>query len=447
MVWASAISRGDGNAEMMNNRLPEKYAAPYIIGIGGVGMAGIARLLMAMGVPVAGSDLRASEITLTLEADGVLVEVGDYSPDLLQRASCVITPVSMGYASKVWIYCMTHQIPVLNKVQALSEILSASQCEPVYVLGSTSRGKVARMIAEATHIGWLCGLVPIDGDDRLVHFARRMAVELDDPYILSTPKSLTAFPDGDFVVSDFQFEDYDHYGHGRNDIREVVDRIRREKSLAGRCFVLPRIAEAGNQLSFRIVKDDDFDHAESCVFTFDEKYVYPPEGWRGMPMRYDGTRADASGVAAACAWLRARGRAERPVDIPAVGWFERVAANAILEIRMHPYPIALALEAARKRAGERKVHAVFKPFISVIRMHEAAYWRKAFGLADEVHVVLPGYEGVDDALADDFVRGLRDGLQTVSTHSLEDVQEIAHSETGKGDLWVWFGAPDLVRGL
>ena len=433
---------------MRNDRLPEKYAAPYIIGIGGVGMAGLARLLMAMGGPIAGTDLRASEITQALEADGVLVEIGDYSSELMRKASCVITPVSMGYASKIWIYCMTHQIPVLNKVQALAEILSAIHCEPVYVLGSTSRGKVARMIADAARIGWLCGLVPRDGDESLVRFERRMAVELDDPYILSAPKSLEHFPDGDFVISDYQFEDYDHYGHQKNDIRELVDRIRREKSLAGRYLVLPRISEAEDQLSFRIVKDDDFDRAESCTFTFDGKYVYPPEAWGGMPVRYDGTRADASGIAAASAWLHARKRAERPVDVPAVGWFEQVAVNAILEIRMHPYHVALALEAARKRAGDRKLRAVFKPFISVVRAHEAAYWCKAFRLADEIHIVLPGYEGIDEAQADGFVRSVREGLtQPVYAHSLGEVQEIAHSQDGKGDFWVWFGAPDLVRGL
>lgn len=433
---------------MMGIRLPDMYQAPYIVGIGGVGMAGLARMLLELGRPVAGSDLRASEITQALEADGVTVEIGEPSHEMLQRASCVITPVSMGYASKIWIYCMTHQILVCNKVQALSDVIAGSVREPVYVLGSTSRGKVARMIANAVRIGWLCGLVPVRGDDRLAHFDRRMAVELDDPYILRTPKSLERFPDGDFVISDFQFEDYDHYGRGMTDIRELVDRIRREKSLSGRCLVLPRPSEAAGELPLRIVMDDDFDHAEECMFKFDGDHVYAPSSWGISPMRYAGTRADASGLAAACAYLHARGCAELPLDVPAVGWFEAVSPNEVLEIRMHPYHVFLALESASKCARGRKVHAVFKPFISVFGQHAGAYWCRAFRMADEVHIVVPGYEGVGRDQIDEFVTELREGLsRPVCMDALEDIRAFSESAAGRGDFWVWIGAPDLVGGM
>ncbi|MCO5297607.1 MAG: D-alanine--D-alanine ligase [Fimbriimonadaceae bacterium] len=48
----------------------------YLVGIGGAGMSGLARLLLERGFPVAGSDSTASPVTAELEARGVRVRIG-----------------------------------------------------------------------------------------------------------------------------------------------------------------------------------------------------------------------------------------------------------------------------------------------------------------------------------------------------------------------------------
>ena len=48
----------------------------HFIGIGGIGMSGIAEILLTMGYPVSGSDLRASATTERLEGLGAKVYVG-----------------------------------------------------------------------------------------------------------------------------------------------------------------------------------------------------------------------------------------------------------------------------------------------------------------------------------------------------------------------------------
>ncbi|MEI7482087.1 MAG: UDP-N-acetylmuramate--L-alanine ligase [Elusimicrobiota bacterium] len=57
----------------------------HFIGIGGIGMSGIARLLLKTGVKVSGSDLKESEITRTLRAEGARVFIG-------HRASNILVP-------------------------------------------------------------------------------------------------------------------------------------------------------------------------------------------------------------------------------------------------------------------------------------------------------------------------------------------------------------------
>ena len=47
-----------------------------MLGIGGCGMSGLARLLAARGIRVGGSDETASDVTRGLEAEGIVVRIG-----------------------------------------------------------------------------------------------------------------------------------------------------------------------------------------------------------------------------------------------------------------------------------------------------------------------------------------------------------------------------------
>ncbi|HXF02848.1 MAG TPA: Mur ligase domain-containing protein, partial [Arthrobacter sp.] len=58
-------------------RLPfDELGAVHFIGLGGAGMSAIARILLARGVPVSGSDARDSAVLRQLEALGATVFVG-----------------------------------------------------------------------------------------------------------------------------------------------------------------------------------------------------------------------------------------------------------------------------------------------------------------------------------------------------------------------------------
>ena len=54
----------------------EKFRVIHFIGIGGVGMSGIAEVLFNLGYEVKGSDLKESEITKRLQAMGIKVYIG-----------------------------------------------------------------------------------------------------------------------------------------------------------------------------------------------------------------------------------------------------------------------------------------------------------------------------------------------------------------------------------
>ena len=53
-----------------------RRAKIHFVGIGGIGMSGIAEVLLNLDYAVSGSDLKASEVTRRLEALGGRIEVG-----------------------------------------------------------------------------------------------------------------------------------------------------------------------------------------------------------------------------------------------------------------------------------------------------------------------------------------------------------------------------------
>src|SRR5437588_10390381 len=63
----------------------------HLVGIGGAGMSGIARLLLARGVPVTGSDAKESPVLDDLRRRGARVTVGHQAENVCGAARVVFT--------------------------------------------------------------------------------------------------------------------------------------------------------------------------------------------------------------------------------------------------------------------------------------------------------------------------------------------------------------------
>ena len=61
----------------------------HLIGIGGVGVSGVARALLALGHEVTGSDVRESQITLAVRAEGATVTIG-HDASLIEGADLIV---------------------------------------------------------------------------------------------------------------------------------------------------------------------------------------------------------------------------------------------------------------------------------------------------------------------------------------------------------------------
>ena len=96
----------------------------YLIGIGGIGMSGIAKILISLGYAVSGSDRRSSEITSELQMMGIKVHTGSHSAhSIRQNIDVVVTSSAISPANPEIIQAKKWNIPIISRAEMLAEIM------------------------------------------------------------------------------------------------------------------------------------------------------------------------------------------------------------------------------------------------------------------------------------------------------------------------------------
>lgn len=94
----------------------------HFVGIGGIGMSGIAELLANLGYEVSGSDARASETTARLGTLGVRVRIG-HDPSHLEAADVVVTSSAVRPDNPEIVEAHRRRIPVIPRAEMLAELM------------------------------------------------------------------------------------------------------------------------------------------------------------------------------------------------------------------------------------------------------------------------------------------------------------------------------------
>lgn len=117
----------------------------HLIGVGGVGMSGLARLLKALGARVSGCDLRRTATTEALVREGIEVFYGHH-PSHLEGCEVVVYSSAISPHHPELEAARRHGIPVLPRAEMLAEIM-ASHPKSIAVAGSHGKTTTASMIA------------------------------------------------------------------------------------------------------------------------------------------------------------------------------------------------------------------------------------------------------------------------------------------------------------
>jgi UDP-N-acetylmuramate--alanine ligase len=132
----------------------------HFVGIGGIGMSGIAELLINLGYAVSGSDLRQSDITDRLAALGGTIYTGHAATQVL-GADVVVTSSAVGGDNPEVTAAIQATVPVIPRAEMLAELMRLKYS--VAVAGAHGKTTTTSMIAAILGNGGLDPTVVIGG--------------------------------------------------------------------------------------------------------------------------------------------------------------------------------------------------------------------------------------------------------------------------------------------
>lgn len=117
----------------------------HFVGIGGIGMSGIAELLLSLGYRVSGSDLRATDITRRLEELGGVVHQG-HEAAWAAGADVVVTSTAIPADNPEVLAAKEAHVPVVQRAEMLAELMRLKKYG-IAVAGSHGKTSTTSMVA------------------------------------------------------------------------------------------------------------------------------------------------------------------------------------------------------------------------------------------------------------------------------------------------------------
>ena len=131
-------------------KLPGDVGPIHFVGIGGIGMSGIAEVLLNHGYVVQGSDLKRSDITDRLEKLGALIFEGQNAENL-SDAEVVVISTAIKPGNKELDEARRRGLPVVRRAEMLAELMRLKS--NVAVAGTHGKTTTTTMVATLLDAG------------------------------------------------------------------------------------------------------------------------------------------------------------------------------------------------------------------------------------------------------------------------------------------------------
>jgi len=155
----------------------------HFVGIGGIGMSGIAELLMNQDFAISGSDLMKSKITRHLISKGAEICIG-HKAELISDADVVVKSSAVKDDNPEIKAALANKIPVIRRAEMLSEIMRMSY--GIGVAGTHGKTSTTSMVgsvlsaAELDPTVIVGGIVKNYGSNNLLGSGKYIVVEADE---------------------------------------------------------------------------------------------------------------------------------------------------------------------------------------------------------------------------------------------------------------------------
>ena len=455
-------------SEMMlaATKLPGDVGPIHFVGIGGIGMSGIAEVMHILGYRVQGSDVAEGYVIEGLRKQGIPVAIG-HSPDNLGEAAVVVTSTAIKRGNPEVDAAYERRIPVVRRAEMLAELMRLKAT--VAIAGTHGKTTTTSMVAALLDAGGIDptvingGIINAYGSNARLGKSDWMVVEADesDGSFLRLDGTLA-------VVTNIDPEHLDHYG-GFDKVKDAYVEFVENVPFYGAALlcvdhpevqtIIPRLRDRRVvTYGFAAQADIRADNVEPIPGgnRFDVAVrdrageVRTIEGVElPMPGRHNVQNALAAiGIAiemgisdeiVARGFEKFHGVKRRFTKVGEVD-----GVTIIDDYGHHPVEIAAVLKAARQ-ASEGRVIAVHQPH-RYSRLHSLFDdFCTCFNEADVVgiaEVYGAGEEPIPGASRDDLVAGLiRHGHRHArAVTSEEDLERLVREQARPGDMVVCLGA-------
>ncbi len=386
----------------------------HLIGIGGAGMSGIAKVLLARGGTVSGSDAKSSRTVAALQALGATVTVGHDAANVAD-ADTVVVSSAIRADNPELVEARRRHLVVLPRAQALAACMSGRR--GVAVAGTHGKTTTTSMLTVAVQH---CGLDPsfaIGGDlneagSNAHHGSGTLfIVEADE-----SDGSFLAYRPGAAIVTNVEADHLDHYGTGAAVVRAFEQFV--STISAGGLLVACADDEGSRALAeyargqglsvgtYGTVADADLRLDELTVRGTTSRYLPVLRG-RRLPAVELAVPGRHMALNSAAALLTGIGLGlSEPLLVEGLAGFRGVRRRMELKgveggVRVyddyahHPTELTAQLTAARVVAGVGRLVVAFQPHRYSRTLAFAAEFGRALALADEV-VVMEVYAAGED---------------------------------------------------
>jgi UDP-N-acetylmuramate--alanine ligase len=443
-----------------------KVRSVHFVGIGGIGMSGIAEVLINLGYRVTGSDLRDGPVVQRLRSLGADIRIG-HSPENLNSTDVLVKSTAVSMDNPEVQAALAAHVPVIPRAEMLAELMRMKH--GLAVAGTHGKTTTTSMLATVLAEAGLDPTVVIGGRLNAIGSNARLgqgdflvaeADESDGSFMLLAPTVS--------VVTNIDPEHMDHYGSMAALVDTFVAFANKVPfyGFSVMCLDHPVVQELLPRLKRRVV-----------TYGFSRQADYRAEAveFDGMRSRFTVVKQDTP-LGQVEMDMPGRHNVQNALAALAVGMeldlpFEDVSrglqgfagverrftcrgetggVTVIDDYGHHPVEIEATLEAAARGFKGRRLIAVFQPHrFSRVRDLFGEFCR-CFHRADHV-VVCPVYAAGEEPLEGLDHHKVAEGLRThgqrsvVAVEDLDEAVKHLREEMKPGDIVITLGAGNVNR--
>ena len=444
-------------------KLPLDVGPIHFVGIGGIGMSGIAEVLINHGYTVQGSDLKASKITDRLKTLGATIFEGQRAENL-EGAHVIVISSAIKPGNPELDAARAKGLPVVRRAEMLAELMRLKS--NIAIAGTHGKTTTTTMVAALLDEGGIDptvingGIIHAYGSNARMGQGEWMVVEADE-----SDGTFNRLPATIAIVTNIDPEHMEHWGTIENLRQGFYDFVSNIPfyGLAVCCTDHPEVQALVGRITDRRVKTFGF-NAQADVRAINLTYK-AGQAHFDIALQDEGTVIEGcvlpmpgdhnvSNALAAVGVARHLGMKKDEIRSALAGFkgvnrrFTKVGevngVTIIDDYGHHPVEIAAVLKAARQATSGRVI-AVHQPHRFSRLSHHFEDFCTCFNDADVVgisDIFSAGEDPIPGAGRDDLVAGLiRHGHRHArSVESEEDLERLVREQCNPGDMVVCLGA-------